>query len=206
MKNNQTTSIFLSDKTKMTFTGYTIAGIDGSATELKADALSAWRTNVYIGTVFGTPSKAKANSNETFDKNKQGITFNVSTKQRTRQNSTVTYAYQHHSNHQNVTFLAIRGAFTVYATGPYLFNFNDVLLTAGNRHSGTMVRLLVNGIIRAVLAYDRLRISNLPIVLLNLERGDRVRVFVSAQIHVNGTDDDYTQFFWHQFVIGIVPA
>ncbi|KAI9552483.1 hypothetical protein GHT06_022849 [Daphnia sinensis] len=205
MKSNQTNSIFLFGKTKR-FTAaikcvlfcftFAIAGIDSSATDLKADALSAWRTNVYIVTVLGTSLKVKTNSSEIFDKNKKadGINFNVFTDQRTPENSIVNNTF-HHIDYQNVMVLAIRGVFTVESTGPYLFNFNDVG-TAGIRHTGTVVRLLVNGITRAV-AYDRLRhqkLSNLPIVLLHLKRGDRVHVFVSARIPVNGTDDDYAPF------------
>ena len=87
--------------------------------------------------------------------------------------------------------------FIATSGGPYLLNFRGVNVGSSYsviKSSGTwMALLLVNGIIRAT-SYGNPGERNIASIsiALNLERGDRVHIFVSGAgpFLNNGTDDD----------------
>ena len=148
------------------------------------------------GTVLGTALEIEA-LNETESHQSYGVVFSVYTNRWTPVDSVVTYT-DYNSDYQDVVDLA-RGVFTTKTAGSYLLNFHSKSgkATGGREMSA---QLCVNGIVRAASYSQRSGEQKAAIIIsavLNLQRGDRVHVFVTGASLISNNAEDgthYTQF------------
>ena len=164
---------------------------------------------IILEAVLGTALEVKASSTDKTlrgDKAAYEIIFNVhhTNKLLTLENdSRVTYTSDYNIAYQNVVDLAT-GVFIAKTGGPYLLHFrgiNNIGSSLRIKSSSTSIALLlVNDIVRAT-SYANPGDRNIASIstVVNLERGDRVHIFVSGAgpFLTNDTDDDgdnYTQF------------
>lgn len=126
--------------------------------------------------------------------NKQAyqLVFSVHTNRSTPINSIVTYSTTDYQQENGIQ-LVISGIYIVKKTGNYLLNFKAIgHSTVGGQ---TTVELCVNQLARAVYSDDNLGFVSISIVL-NLDPGDRIDIFVSDAPLFDPVDDGlhFTQF------------